>query len=118
VRGFAAHHLADLFGGADRHRALVDDDLIAVHGARDFACDAHHVPQISGAVFTLRGAHRDETDFGGFHGFGEIGGKDQTPFRLIAFDELFQAGLKNGDLAASQHRHLGCVFIHTDYVVA
>ena len=34
VRGLAADDLAHLLARADRHRALVDDDLVAVHRAR------------------------------------------------------------------------------------
>ena len=51
-----------VLGRADRHRALVDDDLVAVHRAADVARDAEHVLQVGGAVLALRRADGDEDD--------------------------------------------------------
>ena len=68
VAGLLAHHLAHLLGGPDRHRALVDDDLVAVHRAGHVAGDAEHVLEIGRAVLRLRGADGDEDDVGGLDG--------------------------------------------------
>jgi len=43
MRGLAADDVADLRGSADRHGALVDDDLVAVHRPGDVAGDGQHV---------------------------------------------------------------------------
>ena len=53
---------ADALGGADRHGALVDDDLVAVHRPRHVARDGEHMLQIGRSVLGLRRAHGDEDD--------------------------------------------------------
>ena len=49
----------------DRDRALVDDDLVAVHRPADLAGDRHDVLQIGGAILALRRPDGDEHDLRG-----------------------------------------------------
>ena len=64
MRGLLADDLAHLLAGADRHGALVDDDLVAVHRLGDVAGDAEHVREIGRPVLALRRADGDEDDRG------------------------------------------------------
>ncbi len=61
---------ADLRRGAHGHRALGDDDLLAVHGLADGACHRQHVLEVGGAVLAGGRAHGDEDDVRGPHRLG------------------------------------------------
>ena len=118
MRGFARDDRADLLGGADRHRALVDDDSVAVHRPADVAGDAQHVLEIGGAVLALRRADGDEDDLRGFDGAGQLGRERQPAFGRVALDELGQPGLVDGHAGPPQHPDFALVLVDADHVVA
>ena len=62
MRGLAADDLADLGGRPDRDGALVDDDLVAVHRAREIPRHVEHVLEVGRPVFAGGRAHGDEDD--------------------------------------------------------
>ena len=119
MRGLAADDVADLDGGADRHGALVDDDLVAVHRAGDLAGDAKHVLQVGGAVLAGRRADGDEDDLR-LRGrrAPERGREGQALLALVPPDHLLEPGLVDGDLAPLQHPDLGRVLVDADDLVA
>ena len=49
--------------------------------------------------------------------FGKFRGEDQPAFGFVALDQLFEAGFVDRDLAAAQHRDLGCVLVYTRHLV-
>ena len=53
---------ADPVVGVDRHRALLDDDLVGVDGAGNLAGHRVDIGQIGIAGLALRGAYGDEDD--------------------------------------------------------
>ena len=63
--------VAHQLGRAGRHRALVDDDLVAVHRAADLARGRQHVLQIGRPVLARRRADGDEDDVGLAHRLGQ-----------------------------------------------
>ena len=70
LRRLAGDRVAHPFRGADRHRALVDDDRVFVHRPADVAGHGEHVLQVRGTIFALRRSHGNEDDFRGAHGAG------------------------------------------------
>ena len=60
VRQFARRSAPHLVGRADRHRALVDDDLVVGHVPADAARRGQHVLQVGRAVLVGRRADGDE----------------------------------------------------------
>ena len=86
-------------GGAHRHGALVDDDLVAVHRAGDVARHAEHVLQVGGAVFALWRADGDEDDARVADRLGQRRGERQPLFCTVAPDHFLEAGLVDRHLA-------------------
>ena len=94
--------LAHLLGGADRHGALVDDDLVAVHRPGDVAGDAEHVLQVGRAVLGLGRADGDEDDLSDARtARGSVGRERQALLGRVALDQLLEARLVDRDLAPS-----------------
>ena len=92
VRRLQPDDLADLLARADRHGALVDDDLVAVHRAGDLTGDVEHVRQVGRSVLTLRRADGDEHDGRVANGLRQVGGEVEAPFLPVAADDLLEPG--------------------------
>ena len=118
MRGFAPDHFPDSRCSADRHGALVDDDLVAVHRLGDLARDTEHVRQVGRTVLMLRCANRNEHNRRVANRFRKISGELETLFRSIAADHLLEAGLVDGHDAAAKLPNLGLVLVDTDDVVS
>ena len=110
--------VADLRGGADRHRALVDDDRVAVHRPADVARHAEHVLQVGRAVLALRRADGDEDDLGGADGLGQVGRERQPLLARVAPDQLLEPRLVDRHPPAAKHPDLRLVLVDADDVVA
>ena len=67
--------LLDQVAGAHRHRALVDDDDIALQVLADGPGRGQHVRQVGRAVLVGRRAHRDHQHFAVGRAFGGRGGE-------------------------------------------
>ena len=97
--------LADLFGGADRHGALVDDDPVAVHRAgrcrapRRARAARSAEPSSPCGVPTAMNTICERRDRLAARSVV----KTRRPLRLVALDELVEARLVNRNLAPSQH---------------
>ena len=76
-----------------------------------------HVAQVGSAVFIRRGANRDENNLAKFNSLFGIGGELQATLSDRAFDNVFQAGLKNGYFTRSQPLDLGVVNVNAHYIV-
>src|SRR5262249_36589722 len=114
----ATDDVADFRGSADGHRALVDNDLVAVHGTRDLLRHVRHVAKVGRAVLTLWRSHRDEDDLGGPHSLRELGCEREALPLHIALHEFFQARLVDGHPSATERPHLGLDLVHTNDVIA
>jgi hypothetical protein len=118
---FAEGLLDDLFdhaAGADRNGRLGDDQLRAVHVLGDRAGDLFDVAEVGGAIGLGRGADGDEDRTGGGDGAGEVGREAEAAFAGVLADDLVEAGLVDGDLAAVEGVDLGDVDVDADHVVA
>ena len=117
---FACLATADshLVGGADGNGRLGDDDDFARHVLADELRDGEHVSEIGGAVFVGRSADSDEHDFSAGDGRGHIGGEFEASLRLIALDELVQAGLVDRKDVLLQSFDLGDIEIGAVHVIA
>ena len=91
--GLLANDLAHPLCRSGRHRALVDDDLVAVHRLADLLGHGEHMLQVGGPVLACRRADGDEHDVGPLDGVGQAGGEAQPLFGAVAPDELFEPGL-------------------------
>src|SRR5262249_3982353 len=102
----------------DRHRALADDDPVAVHRPTDRARHLHHRAEIGRTVAGGRRAHGDEADHAGLHGGGEIRGEGETPLLHVAAEPLLEPGLVDRYLPLAEDLDLGGVVVDADDVVA
>ena len=102
----------DLVGGADRYRALVDDDFVVGHQAADAARSGKDVLEVGGAVFVGRRADGDELDGAVVDGLVDVGREAQATGGDIAPDHVLQArfvdgnaaGFEDGDLLPDRRR--------------
>src|SRR5690606_27059155 len=103
---------------ADRHGALRDDDLLAIHVAADGGRDLEHVLQVGAAVLAGRRAHGDEDDVGAAHARAHVRREAQPAVLLVADDEFLETRLVDGDLVLLQAGDLRFVDVRTDDVIA
>ncbi len=116
--GFADDAL-HLVAGAHGHGRFRDHHRIAVHGPRDVAGGLVHIGKVRVAVPTAGGgSDRDEHGFGGPDRFGQGGGEGQASFARVLGDELGQARLEDGDLAAVEGLDLARVLVDAAHLVA
>jgi hypothetical protein len=108
----------DLVRGADGNGALVHDDALTVHVLRDIARGGQHVLQVGRAVLVGRCANGDHLDFAVQRRFARVGGEGQPACLHVAPHDIRQAGLMDGNAAASQQRDLGFVQVQAQDVVA
>jgi len=118
VGSLAPDGLAHTRRRSDRHSALVNHDLVAVHGLGDIAGDVEHVRQVGRSVLVLRCADRYEHDAGSPHGTSEILSELQPLFEPVPLDHLLQARLVDGHHAATKLTDLRRVFVDTRHVIA
>jgi hypothetical protein len=78
------HRRAHPVGGADRHRALVDDDLVVGHVLADAARGGQHVLEIGRSVLVGRRADADELQRPVMHRGDDVGGELQPAIGGIA----------------------------------
>ena len=103
-------------GGAHGHRALGNDDLVAIHRMGDFLSHLFYGTEIGGAVRSRGSLHGDEdherrTDRGGgVRGEGEASGAH------VALHELLETGLVDGHLAPVEGRNLLAVLVGADHL--
>ena len=93
------HGLGDFVGSAHGHRGFVHNDGVARHVGGDGFGDRQHMFEVCAAVFIGRRANRDELQLRLSHCLSRIGCEAQSAFCEVAFDDGFQAWLKNRDLA-------------------
>ena len=108
----------NLFRGAHRHRALVDDDHVLGHRATDVARHVEHMLQIGRPILTLRRADGDERDIRPANGVRQIGREGQTFLAVIAENKLGEPRLEDGHLTRLERGDLRRILIHADDVVA
>ena len=108
----------DLVRRADGHGRLGDDDDLARHVLADELRDGEHVAEVGGAVFVGRRADGDEDDLRAGDGRGHVGGELEAPLRLIALDELVEAGLVDRKDVLLESFDLGDVEIGAVHVIA
>jgi hypothetical protein len=111
-----ADDLGDPFAGADRHRALGHDDLVAVHGFRHLAGHGVDEAQIGGAVALGRRAHREKDHERLLHALFQVGGEAQAALAEVLSDQFLQPGLVDRDLAPLQVIDLGGVAVDAGYI--
>ncbi|MNH05336.1 hypothetical protein D3C79_646560 [compost metagenome] len=104
-------------GGADRHSALVDHHLAALHQAAYGAGHRQHVLQIGRAVLIRRGADRNEDKLGEAHPLGHIRGEVQAAGLMVGLHHGGEARLEDGNDALFEALDLGRVHIHTGHQV-
>ncbi len=104
--------------GADRHCALVDHHLAALHQPPYGAGHRQYVLQIGRAVFIRRGADRDEDELGERHPLGDICGELQATGLMVGLHQGGEAGLEDGDHPLFEALDLGGIHVHAGYPVA
>ncbi len=114
----APDDLADPRRGADRNRALVDDDLVAVHRAGNVARDGEHVLKVCRAVLAGGRSDGDENDLRVAHAPGERRRERQAFFGPVLPDDFLETGLIDRNLALLEHPDLRGILVHADDVVA
>ena len=86
------------------HRALVDDDLVAVHRTANLSRRLQDMLKIGRAVLAHRRTDGDEQHLTLLDGLREIGREGEPFFGAIATDEFFETRLVDRDLAAPEQR--------------
>ena len=109
---------AHFVGGAHRHRALGNDNLVAVHVLADGFRHREHVAQVRAAVFVGRRAHSNELEQAMVHARLRVGGELQAALRHIAGDEFIEPWLVDGHPTRVQQRNLARVHVYADDMVA
>ena len=109
---------AHFVGGAHGHRALGDDDLVAVHVLADGFSHREHVAQVRAAVFVRWRTHGNELEQAVVHARLRVRSELQAALGPVAGDELIEPWLVNGHAAGIQQFNLGRVHVHADHVVA
>src|SRR5579862_6475951 len=116
--GDPADNLADPIVGADRHRALDRDDVIAAYGLRNVLGS----PQDRGQVRRARRAHRSAHGNVGDHRIldriGDINGETKPAFLQIAAYQFLEARFVDRNLAFAKLGDSLLVDIDTDYFIA
>src|SRR5687767_1350985 len=115
---FTADDLLHLAGGSDRHRALVDNHLVAVHRPGNLAGNAEHMLEIGGPVLVLRRADGDEDDLRLADRARQCGRKCQASFLAIAANQFLEPRLINGNLSTLQHPDLRVVVVDAYDIIA
>jgi hypothetical protein len=109
---------AHLVGRANRHRALVDDDLVVRHALADRAGGRDDVLQVGRAVLVGRRADTDEEQRAVLHGQVDVRRELQATGSDVAAHDLQQARLVDGDLAVVEDADLLGVHVQADHMVA
>ena len=118
LRQFVGNGGLDLGGGADRHRALVDDDLVIGHPAADVAGGGEHVLEVGRAVFVGRGADGDELDGAVPDGLFDVRGEMQATGGDITADHVLQTRFVDRDAAFFEDTDFLGIDVQTEDVVA
>ena len=104
--------------GSDRHRGLVDDDLVLGHPPADVARGGEHVLHVRRPVFLGRRADGDELQRAVRDRGVDVGGEPESSGLHIAPDQRREAGLVDRHAAAVQGRDLGGVDVEAQHVIA
>jgi hypothetical protein len=94
--------LADAMARSHRHRGLVDDDGVALHGLTDATGDVLHRGEIRLAGVLGRSADGDEDEDGAADGGGEVGREGEAAVGHVAGDHLLQARLVDRHLTGTE----------------
>ena len=105
----------DMLAGADRHRALHDQQALAVVGD-DLAHDALDARQVGVARRRGRRVDGDEQHAGALAEL-VVGGREREPLASVGH-ELFEAGLVDRHATVAQGRDLGLVDVEADDLMA
>ncbi len=111
----AALHLV---AGADRDRALVDDDRVAGHMRSDIARCAEHVFQVRGTVLSRRRSHGNEDDVRFLNGGTDIGGKAQPAVGHVPLDQFLKPRFIDRYAACIEQVDLFFIDVHAGDITA
>src|SRR5690606_3216357 len=111
------NRLAHEFGRAGRHRALVDDDLVAVHGVGDLFGSCQNGLQVGRPVFARRRADGNEDHIGAPGGRAQRGRELQPAVLPVAADDFLQTGFEDWNLPAVEQLDLVRELVDADHVV-
>ena len=118
MRRLARDDLAHPGRCPDRHRALVDDHLVAVHRFGDLSRDAEHMRQVGRPVFVLWRTNGNEHDGRGLDRFWQVGRELEPLLGAVALDHFLETRLVDGHHAAAQPADLGGILVDAHHVVA
>jgi len=107
----ALHQAAHTCVRAHWHRALEHQHALARGALRDQLGHGVHGAEIGATVAARRRAHGDEDGVRVGHGAAHVLGEGEPAGVGVALDQLGQAGLEDGDLAALQGLDLGRVHV-------
>ncbi len=110
--------LPDLVDRPDRHRALADDQFLAVHKSGDLPDDLQHAGQVRGAVLRLWRRETKEDDVAVVDGHLQRTRELEPPFVSILLDHLLQAGLVDRNHALLERLDFLLVDVHADDLIA
>ena len=111
-------HARNHVSGKRRHRGFVDHDERSVHGVRDRARRRLDVGEVRLAALAFRRADGDDRVLGARHCVEIRGRERQTSRSCVAFDQLVQAGLVEGDVVPLELRDLLLVDVDHRHLVA
>ena len=115
--GFPPDDLADALRRPDGNGALVDDDLVAVHGLRDVTRDSHDMLEVRRAILPGRRADGYENDLRVADALGQRRGEGQPLLGTIPADHFLEAGLVDGYLSPLEHADLRSIAVNADDIV-
>ena len=110
--------LGHLVARLDRHRAFIDDDLVAGHRGGDVPRDPLQEAHVHRPVRLGRRGHGDEDHIGLLDALGRARGKREASRGHVLLHQLFETRLVDRDAALLQQLDLRRVIIHTDHLVA
>ena len=104
--------------GIHRHRAFLDDDLVGLNGARDFAGHGVYIGQIGVATLALRGTYRDEDGLRLLGGMAKVGGELNHAADPVSSQQLGKKLLVDGHDTLVKLIHLGFIVVDTEHAMA
>jgi len=104
--------------GADRNRALGDDQLGPIHVSADGARHIQHVLQVGRAVLIRWRAHGDENDIRPLDRGADVGGELEAAIALVAHDQRLEPRLVDRQPVLAEAVDLGRVDVGAQDIIA
>ena len=112
------HPGSDFPSRPHRHRAFIDNHLVAIHRSGNGTRRIFDVPQVGASVIRGGGSHRDEDHVVRLHGGRKVRRERQPAGLRRSRNYIVQPGLENRDLPRLQPFDLAGIDIHACHLVS